>query len=183
MPKAHKLSYEFYARGAEQVAKSLLGKVLVHKHKSLLYKGRIVETEAYLGEHDLACHAAKGRTKRTEVMFGKAGYAYVYLIYGMYDMLNVVTGQEGEGQAVLIRALEPLENIASKTDGPGKLTKAMSITRNLNAEDLMGERLWLEQAPPVKKIITTSRIGIGYAKEWKDAPLRFYDENSSFVSK
>ncbi len=187
MPKAHKLSYEFYARDAEQVAKSLLGKILVHKvaHKTgdLLYKGRIVETEAYLGEHDLACHASKGITKRTKVIFGKAGHAYVYLIYGMYDMFNVVTGKEGEGQAVLIRALEPLENIVGKTDGPGKLTKAMGITRTLNAKSLMGESLWLEQAPSVKKIVTTTRIGIDYAKEWKDALLRFYDANNDFISK
>ncbi len=184
MLKQHnKLPYSFYARNAELVAKDLLGKILVYKNKGILSKGRIVESEAYLGEHDLACHAAKGRTRRTEVLFGKAGYVYVYLIYGMHNMFNVVTGKEGEGQAVLVRALEPLENIKGKTDGPGKLTKTMGITRDHNKVDLTGESLWLEQAPKVKNIVTTPRIGIDYAKEWKDAPLRFYDSDSEFISK
>ena len=185
MQTQHKLPYTFYARSAEIVAKDLLGKILVYNNKGILYKGRIVESEAYLGQHDLACHAAKGRTKRTEVLFGKAGHAYVYLIYGMYDMFNVVTGKEGEGQAVLVRALEPLKNISGKTDGPGKLTRAMGITRAHNKVDLMGEKLWLEQAPKVKNknIAITPRIGIDYAKEWKDAPLRFCDSDSNFLSR
>ena len=183
MLKQHKLPYSFYARNADLVAKDLLGKILAYKNKGILSKGRIVESEAYLGEHDLACHAAKGRTKRTEVLFRKAGHVYVYLIYGMYDMFNVVTGKIGEGQAVLVRALEPLENINGKTDGPGKLTRAMGITREHNKIDLTSEKLWLEQAPKVKNIATTPRIGIDYAKEWKDAPLRFYDSDSDFVSR
>lgn len=184
MPKQHKLPYNFYAADAKEVAQSLLGKILVHQVDDLLLKGHIVETEAYLGEHDLACHAAKGKTERTKIMFGKAGYAYVYLIYGMHNMLNIVTGSEGEGQAVLIRAIEPLENITAKTDGPGKLTRALRITRAHNAISLLGDKLWLEQAPTIDNVITTPRIGINNCdQEWKDAPLRFYNADSEYISK
>ncbi len=109
-------------------------------------RARIVETEAYVGPHDLACHAAKGRTKRTEVMFGEAGHAYVYFIYGMYDMLNIVTGAKGDAQAVLIRAAEVIGEWGDgKTDlsGPGKLARAMQITRADNGCDLLGEKLFI----------------------------------------
>ncbi len=174
---------DFYARDAETVARDLLGTTLVHRHNGLSQRSRIVETEAYIGTHDLASHASKGRTKRTEVMFGPPGRAYVYLIYGMYDMLNVVTGREGDAQAVLIRAVEPLENVTGKTDGPGKLTRALGITRDLNRHDLTEEPLWLGPGTPPQEVITTTRIGIDYAKEWKDAPLRFYDAGSRFVSR
>ena len=177
------LGIDFYSRDAETVAKDLLGTTLVHLLDGAVQRSRIVETEAYVGAHDLASHASKGRTKRTEVMFGPPGRAYVYLIYGMYDMLNVVTGQEGDAQAVLIRAVEPLENITGKTDGPGKLTRALGITRDLNRHDLTEEPLWLGLGTPPQEVITTTRIGIDYAKEWKDAPLRFYDAGSRFVSR
>lgn len=177
------LTKDFYARDAETVAKALLGTTLVYDHNGLVQRSRIVETEAYVGTHDLASHASKGRTKRTEVMFGPPGRAYIYLIYGMYDMLNVVTGRDGDAQAVLIRAVEPLENVTGKTDGPGKLTRALGITRELNQHDLLTAPLWLEPGTPPREVVTTTRIGIDYAKAWKDAPLRFYDGGSRFVSK
>ena len=116
-------------------------------------------------------------------MFGPPGRAYVYLIYGMYDMLNIVTGGDGDAQAVLIRAVEPLENVTGKTDGPGKLTRALGITRVLNQHDLLKKPLWLGPGTPPQEVITTTRIGIDYAGVWKDAPLRFYDAGSGFVSR
>ncbi len=181
--KTTALSKDFYARDAETVAKALLGTTLVHHLGGAIQRSRIVETEAYVGTHDLASHASKGRTKRTEVMFGPPGRAYVYLIYGMYDMLNIVTGQDGDAQAVLIRAVEPLENVSGKTDGPGKLTRALGITRELNRHDLSEEPLWLGPGTPPEEVVTTTRIGIDYAGVWRDAPLRFYDAGSGFVSK
>ena len=108
------LPISFYARDAETVARALLGTILVFHDKRL----RVVETEAYVGTHDLACHASKGRTARTEVLFGPPGRAYLYLIYGMYELFNVVTGEDGDAQGVLVRAGEPLANITGKTDGP-----------------------------------------------------------------
>ena len=173
------LPSSFYARDAETVALELLGKVLIFEDKHL----RIVETEAYVGTHDLACHAAKGRTARTEVMFGPPGRAYLYLIYGMYELFNVITGAEGDAQGVLIRAGEPLTNITGKTDGPGKLTRALGLTRDYNRHDLSQRPLTLAEGPLPEHIVTTTRIGVDYAGAWKDAPLRFYDAKSRSVSK
>jgi DNA-3-methyladenine glycosylase len=175
------LPFSFYARDAEIVAKELLGHILAVNLNKNEKRSRIVETEAYVGIHDLACHASKGRTKRTELMFGEAGRAYIYLIYGMYDMLNIVTGN-GDGQAVLIRAVEPLD-FGGDTKGPGKVCKVLGITRALNGESLLGKKLWLEKGKAPKTIMTTTRIGVDYAKEWKDAPLRFYDAESEWVSR
>lgn len=177
------LAANFYARDAKTVAKDVLGKHLVVANGDALKRGRIVETEAYLGQEDLACHASKGRTKRTEVIFGPPGHAYVYLIYGMYDLFNLVTDKVGSAHAVLIRAVEPLEGLEGKTDGPGKLTRTLGITRAHNKLSLCGPEIWLEDGPAPKNIKTTPRIGIDYAKEWKDAPLRFFDGDSKFVSK
>lgn len=176
------LALSFYARDALIVARELLGKTLVVNTAELEQRVRIVETEAYLGPHDLAAHTSKGRTRRTEVIFGPAGHAYVYLIYGMYDMLNIVVGKE-DGQAVLIRAAEPLQAAKGKTDGPGKLTRTLGITRAHNGHRLDKPPLYLETGGAVPEIVTTTRIGVDYAGEWKDAPLRFYDAESSFVSK
>jgi DNA-3-methyladenine glycosylase len=170
-----RLDRGFYARPAIVVARTLIGKVLVRRCRRRVYRARIVETEAYVGEHDLACHASRGRTKRTEVMFGPAGHAYVYFIYGMYDMLNVVTADEGDAQAVLIRAAAPMDGWEADLSGPGKLTRAMQVTRALNGADLVtGPSLFiLDDQQYRARIQTTKRIGVEYAGHWKDALLRF----------
>ncbi len=173
------LPTSFYGRDAETVARALIGKTLVFADKRL----RIVETEAYVGTHDLACHASKGRTGRTEVLFGPPGRAYLYLIYGVYELFNVVTGEDGDAQGVLVRAGEPLANITGKTDGPGKLTRALGLTRDYNRHDLTRTPLILTEGTPPSQVVATSRIGVDYAGAWKDAPLRFYDPESRRVSK
>jgi DNA-3-methyladenine glycosylase len=177
-----KLPRSFFNRDADQVAPDLIGCILVHRTTAREFRARIVETEAYVGAHDLACHAAKGRTGRTEVMFGPPGHAYVYFIYGMYDMLNIVCAPPDNPQAVLIRAAEPL-NFDSNLSGPGKLCREMKITRALNAADLLGPTLFLLPRESTPKIITSKRIGIDYAAEWRDALLRFHDPNSPHVSR
>src|SRR5450432_3506958 len=122
-----KLPREFYDRDTIDVAKELLGKFLVHKSRGAERVGKIVETEAYLGPHDLAAHSARGLTERTKIMFGPPRHAYVYLIYGMYHCMNVVTEPAGHASAVLLRAVEPVENIEGRTCGPGLLCRAMKI--------------------------------------------------------
>src|SRR3954452_8780082 len=129
-----KLSRAFYERDALHLAPDLLGKILVHRIRGKELRTKIVETEAYVGEHDLACHASKGRTKRTEIMCGRAGHAYVYFIYGMYDMLNIVCAKEGDAQAVLIRAAEAVD-FKADLSGPGKLCRGMHITVAMNGMD------------------------------------------------
>jgi DNA-3-methyladenine glycosylase len=183
--RGRRLARAFYARPAEELARELLGKVLVHTIDDVTYRARIVETEAYVGPHDLACHASKGRTKRTEIMFGRSGHAYVYLIYGMYPMLNIVSGQAGDAEAVLIRAAEPLDDWDADLSGPGKLCREMGITLSDNTLDLtLSRKLYLldDRVRP-KRIVTTRRVGIDYAKEWVHAELRFYDGDSNAVSK
>jgi DNA-3-methyladenine glycosylase len=184
--KSKKLPRSFYAREAEVLAHDLIGTILVRRVNGKDLRGRIVETEAYVGCHDLACHASKGRTQRTEVMFGEAGHAYVYLIYGIHDMLNIVSGAMGVAEAVLVRAAEPLDGWEVNLSGPGNLAKGFGITRRLhNGIDLRGNELFLlesaDAAPP--RIMRTRRIGVDYAKEWKDAPLRFIDADSQKVSR
>jgi DNA-3-methyladenine glycosylase len=181
--KNQKLSRSFYARPAAELAPALLGKILVRRYRRKLLRARIVETEAYVGEHDLACHASKGRTNRTEVMFGPPGHAYVYLIYGMYDMLNIVASTRGDAQAVLIRAAEPLDGWEANLSGPGKLARRMHITRADNGKDLTGDELFfLDGAAYVPRVAKTKRIGIDYAQHWKHELLRFVDMNSSAIS-
>ncbi len=180
-----KLPRSFYDRNTETVAKELLGKLLVRHDGKVMRVGRIVETEAYLGPHDLAAHSSKGRTPRTDVMFGPPGHAYVYLIYGMYNCLNVVTEEEGHASAVLLRALEPVENIDAKTQGPGLLCRALGIDRSLNRHDLLSDDFYIA-APDRDEpfaIVTRPRIGVDYAGEWAARPLRFYIEGNPFVSK
>ena len=179
-----KLGRTFYRREADQVAIDLIGRILVHRVGGKMLRGRIVETEAYVGEHDLACHAAKGRTERTEVMFGPPGFAYVYFIYGMYTMLNIVTGTKGVAQAVLVRAAEPLDGWGANLSGPGRLATQFHINRADNGLDLTGDRMFLLQGAEQRPVIAVSRrIGVDYAREWRDAPLRFYDATSKAVSK
>ncbi|MFL5240774.1 MAG: DNA-3-methyladenine glycosylase [Gemmataceae bacterium] len=179
-----KLRRSFYQRPAIEVAPELVGKIIVHRIGGKQYRARVVETEAYVGAHDLACHASKGRTRRTEVMFGPGGHAYVYLIYGMYEMLNVVTSVAGDAQAVLVRAAEPLDGWDVDLSGPGKLARGLKIARSENGLDLTGNKLFFLNDPIYQSdILTSKRIGIDYAQEWKDALLRFIDAKSQAVSK
>jgi DNA-3-methyladenine glycosylase len=180
-----KLPREFYNRETTSVARDLLGLHLVHRSQNIERVGKIVEVEAYLGEHDLASHSSKGQTKRTATMFGQPGFAYVYLIYGMYHCFNVVTEAVGVGAAVLIRAVEPKLNITERSSGPGLLCKAMKIDRHLNAHDLLSDDLFIteEEAEAPDQIIEAPRIGVHYAKEWAVKPLRFYIQGNPFVSK
>jgi DNA-3-methyladenine glycosylase len=176
--RAKKLARSFFRRPADEVARALIGKILVRRLGEKLLRARLTETEAYLGPDDLASHASKGRTLRTEVLFGAAGRAYVYLIYGMYEMLNVVVGAAGQGQAVLIRGAEPLDDWKADLSGPGRLTRALQITRLQNGLDLTGTQLYFLDNPGYRPVVKTSkRIGIDYALHWKDAPLRFLDAN------
>ncbi len=164
------------------VAPELLGKYLVHSEKGRVYAAKIIEVEAYDGEQDKACHAHKGKTLRTEVMYGSAGHWYVYLVYGMHHMLNVVTGARGYPAAVLLRGVE-LETAQGTRllNGPGKVTKAFGIDKKMNgnpAKKITGHAsaLWIEdrgvQVSP-RFITCTPRIGVAYAAEWADKPYRF----------
>ena len=176
-----KLARAFYDRDTQLVARELLGKLLVHGDRV----ARIVETEAYLGPHDLAAHSARGLTKRNAPMFGPPGFAYVYMIYGIYFCMNVVTEREGYAAAVLLRALEPVRNITGTTHGPGLLCNAMQIDRQLNGHDLLSDDFFIA-APPrdVKfRIIKRPRIGVDYAGRWARRHLRFYIAGNPFVSR
>lgn len=179
------LPRSFYNRDTVIVAKELLGKYLVHIINGKKYIGKVVEVEAYVGAHDLASHSSKGITKRTEVMYGPPGFAYIYMIYGMYYCMNVVTEQAGHGSAILLRALEPVQNIDLSTKGPGLLCKAMYLDTSLNRTDLLSSHLFFSEAPQPQTfhIIQNPRIGVAYAKDWVDKPLRFYIKNNPYVSK
>jgi DNA-3-methyladenine glycosylase len=175
----------FYDRDAEPVARDLLGMSLAHRVEDRWRVGRIVETEAYLGPHDLASHSSKGKTRRNAVMFGPPGHAYIYLIYGVHHCLNAVTGPDGHAAAVLIRALEPLDGIESNTKGPGLLCKALGLDLRHNGLDLLGPELLIaepESRPPFE-VVERPRIGVHYAGEWAERPLRFYVAGSPFISK
>ncbi len=191
MREAEILNRKFYTRSTIEVAKALLGKLLVHGETA----GIIVETEAYLGGDDLASHSAHGITDRTRVIFGPAGHAYIYLIYGMYQCLNLVAEPEGRPGCVLVRAIEPKRGIdimkqrrpAAKrpealASGPGKLTLALGITRSLNGVDVTKGPLLVQQqtSAPDFKIKTTPRIGITKCAE---LPLRFIIDGNPFVSR
>ena len=179
------LPREFYDRDTETVAREMLGTLLAHRVDGLLRIGRIVETEAYLGPHDLAAHSARGRTPRTEVMFGPPGHAYVYLIYGVHHCMNVVTEPEGKAAAVLIRALEPVQGIEGSTKGPGLLCRALAIDRSHSGDDLVGDDLFLaepEEREPFE-VVARPRIGVAYAGEWAARALRFYVAGNAFISR
>ncbi|GAC1452235.1 MAG: DNA-3-methyladenine glycosylase [Steroidobacteraceae bacterium] len=183
---ARKLPPAFFDRGTLSVARALIGVHLVHRDHGTLRAGRIVETEAYLGPRDLAAHSSRGRTARTEVMFGPPGHAYVYLIYGMWHCLNVVTARAGAPQAVLLRAIEPVAGVAGRTCGPGLLCRALRIDRRFNGIDLSGDVLWLappvSAAPPVR-VGRGQRIGVDYAGAWARRPWRFFDRASRHLSR
>ncbi|MFT4106402.1 MAG: DNA-3-methyladenine glycosylase [Lacrimispora sp.] len=198
------LNRDFYNRDSIIVAKELLGKILVHETGGKRISARIVETEAYMGVIDKAAHSYGGkRTPRVEVMYGEPGHSYVYLIYGMYHCFNMVTGPQGVPQAVLIRALEPVEGldmishnryqkpygelnkkqITGLTSGPGKLCRAFLIDKELNGEDLCGSRLYVEEGETDGFSIAESRrVGIDYAEEARDFLWRFYIEGNPYVS-
>ena len=186
MPPTRKITRDFYARDTLTVARELIGMHLVRANGVTRRVGRIVETEAYQGPEDLAAHSSKGRTPRTEVMFGPPGHAYVYFIYGFWYCLNLVTEAEGVPHAVLLRALEPIAGIEDKTWGPGLLCRAMHIDKALNGADLCGDALWLERPPgrtlTRPRIARSTRIGVDYAGAWARRPWRFYDKDSRYVS-
>ena len=169
-----KLPQQFFNRKTLSVAKDLLGKILVREVDGKIYKEKIVETEAYVGPHDLACHSSRGRTQRSEPMFGEPGSIYVYFTYGMHWMLNIVTEEKDFPAAVLIRGLESV-------NGPARLTKKLKIDRSLNGQ-MLGKKsgLWIEDAPNVspRNIRRTPRIGVAYAKDgWAEKPYRFVLKN------
>lgn len=201
-----RLQRDFYRRGARRVAVELLGKLLVRRFAGQRLSGRIVETEAYCDaeEPDLACHgdrANNGRpTERTAVMFGPPGVAYVYFTYGVHWMFNVVTGKEGEANAVLIRALEPVEGVevmvrhrngrerAELSDGPAKLAQALAIDKSLKGVDLCqpDAPIWIEDAPTLSpdRIRSGPRIGLGKTPEpWFSKPWRYWAADNPFVSR
>lgn len=188
-----RLALDFFERGTEDVARALLGTWLVHDSPEGRTVGRIVETEAYLGRLDPASHAYRGPSARNRAMFGPAGHAYVYFIYGMHHCLNVVTAREGVGEAVLLRALEPLEGIdlmearrgtrslRALCSGPAKLVSAMGVTRAHDGADLRSGPLRLVAAEkPPERVRCGPRVGITKAA---DLPLRFHLEGSPFVSR
>jgi len=180
-----KLPRAFYDRDTITVARDLLGKYLVHVARGVERIGRIVEVEAYLGPHDLAAHSARGLTERTKVMFGPPGHSYVYMIYGIYFCMNVVTEREGHASAVLLRAVEPVANIEERTQGPGLLCRAMRIDKRLNGHDLAGNNFYI--AAPAKTepvvVVKRPRVGVDYAGHWARRHLRFYIKGNPFVSK
>jgi DNA-3-methyladenine glycosylase len=184
MTAARPLAPAFFARDALVVARALVGTLLVHELPAGERRiGRIVETEAYRGPADAACHARVGLTKRTRTLLGPPARAYVYLIYGMYDCFNVTCLGEGKGHAVLIRGVEPLAGIALRTDGPGRLTRALGITRSHDGASLGAPPLWLEARRGRPKIAVSARVGVAYAGEIADAPWRFFDPDSAHVSR
>jgi DNA-3-methyladenine glycosylase len=200
MPRP-KLPRQFYTRPSVlAVARDLLGTLLVVPGPSgARVSGRIVETEAYRGPRDRASHAYGGRrTKRTETMYQIGGTAYVYFVYGMYHQFNVVTNVEEIPHAVLIRALEPVEEVPcirerrgvpadrDLANGPGKLCIALGIDRGFDHEDLLGDRIWIEERDariPPSAIASGPRIGIDYAEGWVEKPWRFWIRHSPFVSR
>lgn len=200
-----RLIREFYARETLMVARELLGKILVHEVNGVKLKGKIVETEAYIGSIDKACHAYGGKhTPRLETLYGRPGIAYVYFIYGMYHCFNVITKEDGFPEGVLIRAIQPIEGldemsklrfkkdyneltkaqIKNLTTGPSKLCIAMNVNKANNKQDLCISKLYIEDSVEKEKIeiIEAKRVGIDYAEEAKDFLWRFYIKNNIWIS-
>ncbi len=179
---AQRVPASFFARPAPVVARGLIGRALVHGDRA----GLIVETEAYLGPHDLASHARFGPTARTSVMFGPGGVSYVYLCYGIHQMFNIVTGAAGSGQAVLIRAVAPWLGLGDDPAigrGPGKVTQALALDRRHDRQDLARGPLFVAEAPTAPRIARGPRIGVAYAGAWADKPLRFWWRDHPAVSR
>lgn len=203
MTNGKTLGNNFFKRDTVEVAKNLLGKIIIRNISGNFFCAKIVETEAYLGLEDRACHSYGGNiTKRNEILYKEGGTIYVYMIYGMYNLLNIVTKSEIYPEAVLIRAVEPIENFddfainrfgkiykdlssyqrKNLTNGPGKLSMAMGIDRALNGKILSPDYLFIEDGEYVKNIIETKRIGIDYAGEDANLPLRYYIKDNPYVS-
>jgi DNA-3-methyladenine glycosylase len=190
-----RLPRSFYARPVLTVARACIGQVLVHRTAEGLTAGRIVECEAYRGPDDLAAHSARGRrTRRTEVMFGPPGHAYLFLLYGMHWAFNIVVASEGEPHAVLVRALEPVDGVAlmatrrgvpsssvTLTNGPGKLTAALGLNGAAYGADLTGDALFLS-AGAAGRIGRSPRINVDYAGAWALRPWRYFERGNRYVS-
>lgn len=185
--RAERLPRAWYARDALVVARALIGCLLVHEGPDgkTARVARIVETEAYRGPKDLACHARAGLTRRTRSLLGEEGHAYVYFVYGMHDCFNVTCHGVGRGHAVLVRAAEPVAGFAEGTrlDGPARLTRALEITRLLDGHDLTASPLYVCARTRRPRIVATPRVGVAYSGEWADRPWRFYDAASRSVSR
>lgn len=179
MSDGAKLHQSFFARDALVVARALVGTRIVHG----AVIARIVETEAYRGPKDLACHARAGLTRRTRTLFGAPGTAYVFFVYGMHECFNVVCKAEGAGHAVLVRAAEIVMGPKERADGPGRFARTTGLSRAFDGASLVGDGVhFLAREGPVH-IGVSARIGVGYAREWADAKYRFYDASSAHVSK
>ena len=192
------MKHSFFRQDTVELARRLLGTLLVHRTREGVAAGMIVETEAYVGAIDKACHAWQNRSQRTEVMYQDGGYAYMYLIYGMHHCFNVVTGPQGEGNAVLVRALEPVTGIdlmrkrrqtnqlSNLCSGPGKVCQALGITRHENGSDLCDSagplRLVRFRSIPANGIASSPRINVSYAEEAAAWPWRFYVKDNPYVS-
>ena len=184
---AERLPREWYERDALALARALIGCRLVDERdpKRPLRVARIVETEAYRGPRDQASHSRVGITARTRVMFGEAGHAYVFFIYGMHDCFNITCFGPGKAHAVLVRAGEPLAGFdaEARLDGPGRFARAFGITRADSGGDLTKGGLYLCPRETRPRIVTSARVGVAYAEEWADRPWRFYDGVSRHVSR
>lgn len=198
------INKEFFDRDTLLVAKDLLGKIIIRKDNNIIYKARIVETEAYMGIEDRACQTfGNKKTNRNKIMYEDAGTIYIYQTYGIHYLMNFITRDNNHPEGVLIRAIEPLseidnfslnrfglkyENLSpyqkkNLTNGPGKITKALAIDKKLNGKNLFTENFYIEDDLKDFQIITDKRIGIDYAKEAKDYPYRFYIKDNPYVSK
>lgn len=196
MPEACRLGRDFYARSVLEVARDMVGKVLVHEAPEGVARGRIVETEAYRGPEDRAAHSVGGRrTARTEAMFGPPGHAYMFVLYGVHWAFNAVAGEEGQPHAVLVRALEPLEPQATMaarramdtgrrelTNGPGKLCAALGLDRRHYGADLCAGPLYLADDGARPRVGRSARVNVDYAGAWARRPWRFYARGNRFVS-
>lgn len=181
-----RLRRAFFNQPTLRVARGLLGKLLIRRIGSKRIVGRIVETEAYVGFKDKASHASKGKTPRTAVMFGRPGYVYVYMIYGMYYCLNIVTQRTGYPAAVLIRAVEPISRSRIRPSGPGKVCQYFKINKRLNGADVCGHEMWIENRGAnisSGRVVRAKRVGVDYAGNYRHKLWRFYLRGNAFVTK